>query len=416
MAIRNSVSTYYGFAIFIMIVAMIMFAHVTRMMFFGQKKSFKEVLKNPVMVAWYMLLPPNMIATLLYFLEHFVSVVKNVESEEGSFCTFIAFWAIAAIVALNGSAVVIAFITYKLVKDGKKPELRLILQGNAVAWLLGLVVASFFLSGGSIGPYDGLYCCVKSDLYKGWRVAIVFVVFCLSISSQMAFYYMAYHTIKQQESSMGAGGATNKTKASEVIMKRGIEMVVIFYVCWGTIAINSIISFAGGHPSIWASAFGAWAAKMNPVFHCLVMYRNLRRINKISAVAATSAATSSVSEGLLVNQKMEVVQANTQIMLENLNQVVKIQKSMMDEQESLKTQMKHLTESVQDHLAKASPVEKPPKSTVDSALNYEAQIRSLQEQNNALINHLIANNVDPPSNGKIAVIGRASSIGTESLV
>lgn len=302
---------------FILLAGMWMFYNVTKMMFFGDdRKSLKDILKNPVLVAWYLLLPPNMVMSFVYFLEHGRQLIQNIESTAGPLCTFVAFWAISAVVSLNGSSITIAFVTFRLVKRGKKPELKIILIGNAIAWLVGLALATVFLTGNSIGPYQGLYCCVKEEQYYGYRVALIFTTFVVSISTQSAFYILSFLEIKKTEGGGLQSSGGSAKKASSVIMKRGLEMVGVFYLCWFVIAVNSFIAYSGSHPNVWSGCIGAWLAKMNPLLHCTMMYRNLKRIKKISLTnAASSAIGSSVGDEdseAFVKNRVEELHAMTE--------------------------------------------------------------------------------------------------------
>jgi len=277
--------TYLWVSMFILVSGLVLFANVTQTMFFGEnKKSLKEVSKNPILVAWYLLLPPNILMSVVYFIEHLSMLINGTPSTPGGLCNFVAFFAICAVVSINGSSITISFLTYRLVRDGKKPDLKIVLIGNGISWGIGLIISIIFMTGNSIGPYQGLYCCVKESEYRGFRVALIFTSFCVSLSTQAFFYFRAWHLIRGTED--GGLQSTGTVKASRVIMKRGLEMVAIFYCCWFIICVDSCIAYNGGLPSRWTSAVGAWFAKMNPVLHCLMMYRNLRRMRKVVGVAS----------------------------------------------------------------------------------------------------------------------------------
>jgi len=323
--LTEPVATYLWFAIGLMAWSLYLFGKITSDMFFGEnRKSLRDLLKNPVLVAWYLLLPPNMLMMFVYFIEHVRMLALGQQSEAGGLCTFVAFWAINAVVAMNGSSVVIAFVTFKLVKDGKKPELKVILIGNAISWLVGLLIAIIFMTGNSIGPYQGLYCCVKEEQYTGFRVALIFTTFFLSTGSQTFFYYMSYKKIKVTEGGgLQSTGGTVK-KASKVIFKRGAEMVAIFYLCWSLMVINSFIAFAGSKPNIWVSAMAAWMTKLMPVLHCYMMKRNLKRIKKI-AVTSTMSSQNGEDDEFDMEKRVEEAAANTESLLASLNTVQQAQ-------------------------------------------------------------------------------------------
>mmetsp|Transcript_21317 Transcript_21317/g.27970 ORF Transcript_21317/g.27970 Transcript_21317/m.27970 type:complete len:416 (-) Transcript_21317:532-1779(-) len=398
MALSLPVATYLWGSMFIMAAGIWMFYKVTQMMFFGgNKKTLRDIVKNPVMVAWYLLLPPNMVMTVVYFIEHARQLAMNVESQPGPLCNFVAFWAISAIASLNGASITIAFVTYRLVKDGKKPRLQVILIGNAIAWLVGLTLATIFITGNSIGPYQGLYCCVKEEEYYGFRVALIFTTFAISISSQTFFYYRSYSLIKSTEGGALQSSGGSARKASKVIMQRGIEMVAIFYLCWFVIALNSIIAYAGGKPNIWVSTIGAWLAKMNPLLHCLMMYRNLKRINKISVTNTSGkssmdpeeAAAQKIEETHAIAQTLEAeVKKLMNMQLQMDGKVVGLEANLTAQLGGVKKQL-DVIEGRQGEAQQPAPVMTLSSPNPKGDAKLREQILSLQEQNRNLERRLV---------------------------
>lgn len=335
---------YLAIAIALMIWSFYLFAKITADMFFGEnKKTLRDILKNPVLVAWYLLLPPNMLMMFVYCIEHIRAVTSGYEIEAGGLCTFVAFFAINAIIAMNGSSIVIAYVTFRLVNDGKKPDLKIILIGNAVAWVVGLIISTIFMTGNSIGPYQGLYCCVKEEQYYGFRVALVFTTFFVSTGSQTFFYAKSYQKIKQTEGGgLQSTGGTAK-KASKVIFKRGAEMVGIFYLCWSIMVINSFHAFVGRKPNIWVSALAAWMTKLMPVLHCKMMSRNLTRIKKIavntSAAGSQNGSSANEDDDMDIEHRVADAAANTVTLLQNVNTLTQAQQKLTGTLGSLSSQM-----------------------------------------------------------------------------
>eukprot|EP00638_Chattonella_subsalsa_P005102 CAMPEP_0117756554 /NCGR_PEP_ID=MMETSP0947-20121206/14152_1 /TAXON_ID=44440 /ORGANISM="Chattonella subsalsa, Strain CCMP2191" /LENGTH=412 /DNA_ID=CAMNT_0005576173 /DNA_START=185 /DNA_END=1423 /DNA_ORIENTATION=+ len=384
---------------FIMGGALFMFYKVTMMMFFGpSKKTLRDILKNPVMVAWYLLLPPNMVMTAVYFMEHAKQLATNSESEAGPLCNFVAFWAISAIVSLNGASITIAYVTYRLVKDGKKPRLRVILIGNGISWLFGLTLATIFMTGDSIGPYQGLYCCVREEAYYGFRVALIFTTFAVSISAQSFFYYSSYSLIKSTEGGALQSSGGSARKASKVIMQRGMEMVGIFYLCWFIIAVDSIVAYSGTKPNIWVSALGAWLAKSNPALHCIMMYRNLKRMNKISATSSTGGASSMEPEEALAH-KVEEIHAITQSMEGEIKKAINgltmkvadLESNLGGQIGGIKNNLEEIERKQGEQLPAIAPVNDISGgfSSKQSEAKLREQILQLQEQNRGLERRLV---------------------------
>ena len=54
--------------------------------------------------------------------------------------------------------------------------------------LLGLVISMVYLIMEKFGPFRGLYCCVKEELFDGIIVAEVFLVFGIAAAVQVFMY------------------------------------------------------------------------------------------------------------------------------------------------------------------------------------------------------------------------------------
>jgi len=195
---------------------------------------------------------------------------------EGKLCDFFSFIAIWTVVASNGSSCTISCLTYTFCKRGKKTSLRTVFIGNACSWLLGLVISITYLIEEKFGTFRGLYCCVKEDLYDGIIVAEVFLVFGLATAIQVCMYTRCY----LQALKHGELQNTSVVKTSIAIIKRGLEMIGVFYLSYVLIVVDSIALFAQREPSIWISMFAAWMPKLGPFLHCLLIHRIINRIQK----------------------------------------------------------------------------------------------------------------------------------------
>jgi len=345
---EQALKTYQWVSLFILMLGLLLFFNVSQTMFFGEnKKTLKELSHNSVLLAWYLLLPPNVTMMLAYFIEHLSMLIQGTASMPGKLCTTVAFFAISAVVSINGSSITIAYITCRLVRDGKVPDLRIVLTGNFTSWVVGIVIAIIFMTGNSIGPYHGLYCCVKESEYHGFRVALIFATFCFSLTTQSFFYFRAWDMIQRKEQNTLQSNI--RVKASRVIMRRGLEMVTIFYVCWIIICVDSIIAYVGGNPKLWTSIVGAWTAKLNPVLHCIMMHRNLRRTRKVSAIVPTSMSPASQKNlcdleenAELKDPGMPVEEASkpsTQSLEKKIVELVEVQENMQKKIDTLSATM-----------------------------------------------------------------------------
>lgn len=126
----------------------------------------------------------------------------------GTWCTFSAFVAIMAITALNSGAVCVAYSTWRLVQGNPMPD-KLVILWNIASWVFAIILSSIFAMGGLLGPYKGLYCCVRETEYRAYAVAPIVVVTFTAITFMSMFYYNSYLFIKQAE--VKRGSAAGKT-------------------------------------------------------------------------------------------------------------------------------------------------------------------------------------------------------------
>jgi len=277
---------------------------------FGSKSS---VLKKPVLFGWFLLFIPNFLVALVFFIQHMQILVVQMPPQHGVWCTFVAFVAIIAMVALNGSCLTIASTMYCIVKFGPKKVWKIIAIGNFMSWCFGVAVGIWYLLGNSLGPFRGLYCCIREEKYNGARVFLIFFTFVLSILLQSALYFSAFRHIRRTEqnarnqtnlttpmsrlrSSSPLFQSTNthdlaneqdsplfsyKGTVAHLFMRKGLIQVSIFYFCWLWISVDSIIVFSG-HKQVplVSSLVAALLAKMNGVLHGYVMLQHLSKAKR----------------------------------------------------------------------------------------------------------------------------------------
>jgi len=125
-------------------------------------------------------------------------------------------------------------------KRGKRGDFKTVFIGNACSWILGLVISIIYLIGGKFGPFRGLYCCVKEELYDGIIVAEVFLVFGIAVAVQV----FMYSSCCLEALNIGELQNTSAAKTSIAIMKRGLEMIGVFYLSYVLIVVDSIAIFS----------------------------------------------------------------------------------------------------------------------------------------------------------------------------
>jgi len=216
----------------------------------------------------------------IFLIENLFVGVGWAKVETGHFCDAVAFCAITTVVTLNGTSTTIAFLTYRLIKTTKTPSTRLAVAGNIFSWLFGILVASILLKEKVYGSYRGLYCCVREDSLNTFHVALVVVIFAVSISSQTFFYTSSFlkvrahsqQTIQTRSQERGA-----HQSLAMAVLRRGQKMILIFYATWFLIVIDALATLLNHSTNIWTSIVAASMAKIGLMIHCLYMYRSLAR-------------------------------------------------------------------------------------------------------------------------------------------
>ena len=82
-------------------------------------------------------------------------------------CTFSAFLATVVMVALNFGTVCVSYTTWRLTCLKPVPDM-VIWVWNVVSWVVGIILASLYMISDDLGPYKGLYCCIKEVLLSRW--------------------------------------------------------------------------------------------------------------------------------------------------------------------------------------------------------------------------------------------------------
>ena len=192
-------------------------------------------------------------------------------------CRISAFFAIAQITALNLGAIFIALTTWRMIVGVRTPD-RIILLYVMASWAAGVVLASLFMIGDTLGPYKGLYCCIKEQKYRSYAVLPILLVTALAVFSMCYLYFRSYQRLKQLEERGTI--VSNRINASRTVMRRGMFLVSSFYGCWSVIIICGIITAVDGHVPTALDMVGAWMAKCMPIVDSMLLLRMLSRIER----------------------------------------------------------------------------------------------------------------------------------------
>ena len=97
---------------------------------------------------------------VLNFLPRTIYTSRLDQLPDDGWCTFSAYLSTVVMVALNLGTVCVGYTTWRLTCLKPVPDM-LIWGWNAASWTLGSILASLFMIKDDMGPYKGLYCCIK---------------------------------------------------------------------------------------------------------------------------------------------------------------------------------------------------------------------------------------------------------------
>jgi len=298
------------FAILTTGTALILVCLIVKLLLFGEIRTFKDfVLRKPVLFAWLLLLLPNITVSTVYFVEHMQIMITSKQAESSAWCSFVAFTAIVAMVCLNGSSLTVALTMYQIVMSGTKSVWSTVIYGNTASWFSGLGIGCWYLQSGAIGPYRGLYCCIRGERYNGPRIFVIFGSFAFSIFAQSYLYYRSFLQIRKTEEKARSSGfrtpvsrprpwspaqsseSTVQTliqtpSVSRAFMKKGILLVSIYYFCWAWISVDALLVFSGFESPLWSSIVGALLAKMNSGLHCIIIIYHILKAKRVAIYVA----------------------------------------------------------------------------------------------------------------------------------
>lgn len=240
------------------------------------KKSRCKVKRNSLVVSWFLLLVPGFLLDLACLVENMRQIYSKERLHEGLLCKVLGFIAIFTVTSQNGASSTVAYVTYLFVKHGKTPPMNTTIFGNLLSWLMGIAIAFIYLSGNVIGPYRGIYCCVKQENYSGILVAEIFLVFAFSLGLQTFLYWRG---LSLSHSSF----QLNASRTSRVVMQRGLEMICIFHTSYLLIAADAVAVFTRVQTSIWLSVVASCIVKLQPFCHCFLFHHILKKMNKKNA-------------------------------------------------------------------------------------------------------------------------------------
>jgi len=260
-----------------MLVGMILFGNIMKVLLKKEKKMLLVVRKNPALLSSLFLVLPGILMISVYMMECVNSLVTDKPPSKGRFCNFIALWSLTTVITSNGSSVVVAYATYKLI-NGKKATISMVVVGNFLSFSFGATISAIYLAKGKLGPFLNLYCCVRDDAYDAAVIVPLVAIFVVATLTQTFLHSRSYLNYRKHIGKLRTN--TSVTSKEATIKKRGLQMIFIFYLSYSVIVMNGIIKLWSGTSSVWSHVFGAWMAKLEPTFHCFLLSEILQKVRK----------------------------------------------------------------------------------------------------------------------------------------
>ena len=154
---------------------------------------------------------------------------------------------------------------------------KMVVIYNIASWTFGFLLAAVYFYGNLIGPYKGLYCCIRETRYRAYAVAPSFLVTITAVILMAHFYWQAYIYIKKSEGKRSQAAGEGE-KASTLILRRGVILVSCFYICWSVMLTNGFITSVGFQIHPGYDILAAWLAKLLPIADSILLMQMLRRI------------------------------------------------------------------------------------------------------------------------------------------
>lgn len=226
---------------------------------------------------------PIALLALVHFCENFNKVLTGIRISDGSTCQLFAFLSICSIVTMMGCLVAVAYASHQVVAQGQlcSSTRRVVVFGSALSWLAGLVVGGGYQATGMLGPYANLYCCVRDEGMTRAPILVTVVIFFVAAIAQFQYYCRIYIKLHSSE----AWGRRITGSLREVVAW-GLQNILLFYVGWIRLTINSMHAYSGQDIDQWIIIPAAWLAKVQ-LFLCGLSF--LHQINLIKKQEGASA-------------------------------------------------------------------------------------------------------------------------------
>jgi len=238
------------------------------------------------MVAWFLLIIPDALMLALFPIELLLILMPQ-SADRMIFCEFISFCTVSLAITSSGSSVVVAHQTFNMVR-GEKHSNTSAVAWNFLSFLLGIAISSVYLSLKerdvySFGEVQNECYFIRHDFMKAYLLGTL-LVFPVSFIVQ-AFFYIRANSIytKHLRSQQGGRYLFNQRNGSVAIRDRGLQMLVVFFGCFSTNICSQVMVIVGKYPGAWQCIIGAWAIKMLPLLHFLLLHQSLARVkmNKV---------------------------------------------------------------------------------------------------------------------------------------
>jgi len=295
-------------AISILVLSLSASIYASKLMFFHPKETFT----NPLLLAMYMLVPPNVVIVACYLSEHIPELLNHSGPTTSPFCSGIAFFSCASMTAIMGGAVILAHTSSVMVFEKSRVHARNIVVGTAISWFVGIFVSLKLYLDGTLGPYQGLYCCITMASFSKNSVIFSFNFLVLSFVAQLILHIRTFRSIQLQDeisalleaNSMDHGAfrmslqRSNETstlvysdhsnplsqpfkRSSREVVQWSLELIFVFTCCWTLLFINAAAVVMGFSPRVELEILAAWLVKSNGFLYSVLLAHRIACFKKV---------------------------------------------------------------------------------------------------------------------------------------
>jgi uncharacterized membrane protein len=124
--------------------------------------------------------------------------------------------------------------------------------------------------------WQNLYCCVRTDSYKQWAVALMLIFVFGSGLWAGVFYRMSLLRLRAMEEDVIIRTRAT-TRASSIVLHRGLMLVLMLFLWWSLVIVVGLMRANGGDDPVALDVLAAVLVKCMPLFDAVFIGRMVDR-------------------------------------------------------------------------------------------------------------------------------------------